>query len=47
MRSERFWSKQFYTAWKNAEFWKSWTVGLALLNLFLTVMIIYLLYFWR
>lgn len=47
MRSERFWRKQFYTAWKDAEFWKSWTVGLALLNLFLTVMIIYLLYFWR
>lgn len=47
MRSARFWRKQFYTAWKDAEFWKSWTVGLALLNLFLTVMIIYLLYFWR
>mgnify|MGYP005931821015 CR=1 FL=1 len=47
MRSTRFWRKQFYTAWKDAEFWKSWTVGLALLNLFLTVMIIYLLYFWR
>ena len=47
MRSARFWRKQFYAAWHDAEFWKSWTVGLALLNLFLTVMIIFLLYFWR
>ena len=47
MRSARFWRKQFYTAWHDAEFWERGTVGLALLNLFLTVMIIYLLYFWR
>ncbi|MBS6954899.1 MAG: hypothetical protein KH230_16910 [Enterocloster asparagiformis] len=47
MRSARFWRKQFYTAWHDAEFWKSWTVGLALLNLFTTMTIIYLLYFWR
>lgn len=47
MRSARFWRKQFYTAWHDAELWKGWTVGLALLNLFLSATIIYLLYFWR
>ena len=44
MRSARFWRKQFYTAWHDAEFWKSWTVGLAQLNRCLRGMIIYLLY---
>lgn len=47
MKSEKFWRKQFYTAWHDAEFWKSWTVGLALIDTFLVMVILYLLYFWR
>lgn len=47
MKSEKFWRKQFYTAWHDAEYWKSWTVGLALIDTFLVMVILYLLYFWR
>ncbi len=47
MKSAKFWRKQFYTAWHDAEYWKGWTVGLALIDTFLIMTILYLLYFRR